>query len=138
MLFRVAGGGSERRGVGGYTNRLCIWLALVVRHSWVCHLVWLMYLCRCGCRAAVREVRRTLRALRLERWSHTTTHVLVWDGAVGLGRLIRHVGVELLLLRLEPTTTAAVWWVTTVDVCVVQVAVARLRGLTAQVLSWSV
>jgi hypothetical protein len=86
----------------------------------------------------VCEVRRTLGTLRLERRSHTTTHVLVGNGAVGLGGLVRHVGVELLLLRLKTTTTAAVWWVTTVNVCVVQVAVARLRGFAAQVLSWKV
>jgi hypothetical protein len=67
-------------------------------------------------------------ALRLEGRRHTTSHGLVGHGAVGLRRVVAHVGV-VVGLRLETTATTAVGWEAPV-----LVAVGGLGRFAAQVL----
>jgi hypothetical protein len=117
---------------------LAIWLALVtIRHGLGVGILRLLMHC-CGRHGwtTILSVWRVLlhSALGLEsrRHSSTGTHVLVRDRSVRLRRMAVHVGV--VVLRREPTATAALWGIATVH-GVAHVAMGRLRGLASQVLS---
>lgn len=110
------------------------WLALVVLT--VGELLLLVHRCRCHRRAAIlAEGRVGHGALGLESGSHAAAaHVLlVRAGVVHLGRLAGHALV--VLRRKTAAASTAVGRVASVHVCVAHVAVRRLGGFAAQVLS---
>lgn len=116
---------------------MLVGLAGVVRHSLgIGEMSLLVHCSRCDGGAAVLAVRRVLLhgALGLEGWSHAAAHVVMRERAVGLGGLVCHVIVVVMLGR-ETTASSGVGWKATIHVRVAHVAVCRLGGLAAKMLS---
>jgi hypothetical protein len=98
---------------------LLVRLAGIIRHALgVGEMSLLMHRSRCDGGAAVLAVRGVLLhwALWLESWSHTASHVLVRERAIGLRRLVRHVVV--VMLGWVAAASSGIWRKATVHVCV--------------------
>ena len=128
---KMIGGGKNGRWC---THLLSIGLSLVIWHAlWIGKLLLRMHSSGRHGGAAVLRVWRTLRHLawRLEWRGHTATHLLR-HGAVWLWRVVCHLWV---VVSLRVPTTAAARRVASTHVCIAHVAVCRLGGFTAQMLS---
>jgi hypothetical protein len=109
-------------------TRLCVRLALVVRHALrIGKMSLLVHCSRCDSWAAILAVRGVLLhgTLGLESWRHTSAHVLVRNRTVGLRRVVGHIGI--VVLRRETTASSTIWWKAPVHVCVAHIAVRGLR-----------